>query len=228
MKCGIYKIENTINHKIYIGCSKHIEKRWQQHIYESVNDKQYQYNYSIHKAMRKYGIDNFTFECIEELTESELMEREKYWIDYYDSYSNGYNETKGGDCGPQMFGESNPKAKLTEEDVANIRTLLLQGKMLSEVYPLYADKISHRGFSHVWQGEVWPNIIPEAIQYVHSAEYIKKIKSFAAKSGISPEKQKIYEEIKQKREKGLKRQEVYKEYNHLYSESGFNKIWYKK
>ena len=59
-------------------------------------------------------------------------------------------------------------------------------------------------------------------------EYIKKIKSFAAKSGISPEKQKIYEEIKQKREKGLKRQEVYKEYNYLYSESGFNKIWYKK
>ena len=100
--------------------------------------------------------------------------------------------------------------------------------MLSEVYPLYANKISYRGFSYVWQGESWPNIIPEAIQYVHSAEYMKKIKSFAGKSNISPDKQKMYEEIKQKRKKGLKRQEVYKEYSHLYSESGFNKIWYKK
>ena len=228
MSCGIYKITNTINNKIYIGCSKHIELRWQQHIYETNNEKQYQYNYTIHRAMRKYGIENFTFECIEEVEENQMMEREKYWIDYYDSYNNGYNETNGGDCGPTMFGESNPKAKLTEADVIAIRTMLLDGKMLSEVYPIYADRISYRGFSHIWQGNSWSHILPEAIQYVKSNEYISKARSYAGKSGVSEEKQKIYEDIKKKKENGFSRLEVYEEYKHLYSISGFNKIWYKK
>lgn len=39
MSCGIYKIENNINHKIYIGQSKNIEKRWKSHIYGANNKK---------------------------------------------------------------------------------------------------------------------------------------------------------------------------------------------
>ena len=58
MSCGIYKITNKINQKCYIGCSKNIEKRWSSHKSESVLDQFPQYNYSIHKAFRKYGLDN--------------------------------------------------------------------------------------------------------------------------------------------------------------------------
>jgi len=48
--------------------------------------------------MRKYGIDNFSFEVIEECSLEELNDKEKYWIKYYDSHnsSNGYNLTDGG------------------------------------------------------------------------------------------------------------------------------------
>ena len=99
MSCGIYKITNKINQKCYIGCSKNIEKRWNSHKSESVLEQFPQYNYSIHKAFRKYGLDNFSFEIIEEISENKLFDREKYWITFYNSYNDGYNATIGGDGG---------------------------------------------------------------------------------------------------------------------------------
>lgn len=60
---GIYKITNKINHKCYIGQSNHIEKRLRDH-------KTYEWKrhpeYPLYKAFIKYGIENFTFEVIEE------------------------------------------------------------------------------------------------------------------------------------------------------------------
>lgn len=47
--------------------------------------------------MRKYGLNNFSFKIIEECSEKKLNDREIYWITFYDSYHNGYNETQGGD-----------------------------------------------------------------------------------------------------------------------------------
>lgn len=228
MKCGIYKITNLQNNKSYIGCSKNIEHRWIAHKSESMLEHNPQYNYSIHKAFRKYGIDNFSFEIIELVSEQELYEREKYWIAFYDSYNNGYNETIGGDCGPIMSGENNPNSKVQEIDVIAIRTALLEGKMPSEVYPLYSHKISRRGFDYIWRGNSWINIMPEAIEYVNSNEYLKKIKSYAGKASVSLEKQQIQKEIQEKKQKGLNRLEVYENYKNIYSLSGFNKVWYKK
>lgn len=228
-KCGIYKITNLINNKVYIGCSCDIEHRWIAHKSESILEHNPQYNYSIHRAFRKYGLDNFHFEIIELLSDSTMIyEREKYWIAFYDSYNSGYNETQGGDCGPVMSGDENPNSKLTEADVIAIRTAILEGKMLSEVYPNYANKITRRGFSHVWQGDAWQHVIPEAVQYVKSDKYLKSIKSYAAKQNVSLEKQIIRNEIMEKRKKGLNRLDVYEEYKDYYSLSGFNKIWYQK
>ena len=227
MSCGIYKITNMVNDKCYIGCSKNIEHRWIAHKSESIIEKNSQYNYSIHKAFRKYGIDNFSFEIIELVPDENLFEREKYWIDFYKSYDNGYNETLGGDCGPSLPGESNPNSKLTEAEVIIIRQSILDGKMLSEVYKDYSDKISLKGFTHIWQGSSWQHVLPEAINYVKSDEYISNARSFARKSQYSDEKIKIWNEIKDKKIKGLKRLDVYKEYKDSYSLSGFNKVWYK-
>lgn len=89
---GIYKITNNINGKIYIGQSRNIESRWQQHQEPARNSL-------ISRAIKKYGVDNFTFEVIEECTIEELDKREIYWIDYYKSFDNGYNLTRGGEKG---------------------------------------------------------------------------------------------------------------------------------
>ena len=45
MSCGIYKITNNINNKIYIECSKNIEHRWLAHKSESILENNQQYNY---------------------------------------------------------------------------------------------------------------------------------------------------------------------------------------
>ena len=91
----IYKIENKINGQIYIGQTvKSVEKRFQQH--KNNSNKSYFSQIVLYKAFNKYGIENFKCSEIEEVPNELLDEREKYWIEYYDSYFNGYNSTLGG------------------------------------------------------------------------------------------------------------------------------------
>ena len=61
---GIYKITNKINNKSYIGYSNNIERRWQEHM--ARYNCQQEYNKVLYKAIRKYGLSNFSFEVIEE------------------------------------------------------------------------------------------------------------------------------------------------------------------
>lgn len=95
---GIYKITNNINGKIYIGQSTRVKTRWEEHKNRPRE--------AIGEAIKKYGFENFTFEMIEECKEEQqLDEREKYWINYYNSYENGYNLTLGGNSGPKYSPE---------------------------------------------------------------------------------------------------------------------------
>lgn len=97
---GIYKITNKINNKIYIGMTtKDIEVRWKQHlkVSKSKNDRNHR---AIHKAILKYGVENFTFEKLHEtdiIDLDHLKELEIKYIKEYNSFKNGYNLTKGGD-----------------------------------------------------------------------------------------------------------------------------------
>ena len=100
--CGIYKIENLINGKIYIGKSINIHKRFKSHINDSFNENKPSYDHLIHKAIRKYGVENFSFDIIERCDEKELNEKETYWISFYDccvldGKEKGYNMTRGGE-----------------------------------------------------------------------------------------------------------------------------------
>lgn len=92
----IYKITNKINGKCYIGKTQFsLQKRWKEHC----SDYQRR-NYEkrpLYAAMKKYGIENFYIEQIEECPIEQIDNREKYWIEFYGSFINGYNATKGGD-----------------------------------------------------------------------------------------------------------------------------------
>lgn len=99
MTIGIYKIINNLNNKIYIGQSIHIEQRISEHKSESLygSPDRLAYNSVIHKAIRKYGWDNFSWEIIEECSIPQLDDKEKYWIAYFNSLvPNGYNILIGG------------------------------------------------------------------------------------------------------------------------------------
>ena len=95
----IYKIENNINHKIYIGLTtRTILQRWGQHKTECKRTDKYPNN-KFYSALRKYGVDNFTVSQVEEANNEILPEREQYWIAYYNTYYDGYNSDFGGGTG---------------------------------------------------------------------------------------------------------------------------------
>lgn len=95
----IYKYENKINGHSYIGQTNNIDKRKREHRNASQNPNHKDYNLPIHRAITKYGEDNFIFSILEECSSQVVNERERYWIAYYNSYSKGYNATIGGQDG---------------------------------------------------------------------------------------------------------------------------------
>ena len=88
MKKCIYKITNLINNKIYIGQTNDYERRVREHKNKMYGNVQK----PLYKAIDEYGIENFTFEIIENYCE-DYNEKEHYWIKYYnsDEKDRGYN-----------------------------------------------------------------------------------------------------------------------------------------
>ena len=93
--CGIYKITNLLNKKVYIGQSVDVKTRWSNHIKASLGIDSIAHS-KVHDAMAQDGVWNFTFELLEKCDKSMLNEREKYYIGFYQSNLYGYNLTKGG------------------------------------------------------------------------------------------------------------------------------------
>ena len=92
--CGIYKITRLKTGEIYIGKSTDVKSRWQQHIKTACNCGNIAHS-QLHTTMQKDGIENFTFELLEEVAKDKLSEREKYWINFYNSKQYGLNEKNG-------------------------------------------------------------------------------------------------------------------------------------
>lgn len=91
---GIYKITNQITKECYIGQSVDISKRWKDHAKCGLGIDTPAGN-KLYKAMQTYGIWNFSWEVLEQCSKDLLDEKEKYYIELYDSYNYGYNSNKG-------------------------------------------------------------------------------------------------------------------------------------
>ena len=92
--CGIYKITNLLTEQCYIGQSVNISDRWKQHckcglgIDASATNK-------LYNSMQKDGVWNFTFELLEQCSKENLNQKEKFWIEMYQSNKFGLNIMKG-------------------------------------------------------------------------------------------------------------------------------------
>ena len=116
----IYKIENLVNHKVYIGLTtRDIHKRWWEHVNEAYSTKKSK-DFALHSAIRKYGEKNFIIDIIDTAeTIEELKQKEIYYIGLYHSYTldpqcNGYNMTMGGDLNIHLKGEKSSTSKNTD------------------------------------------------------------------------------------------------------------------
>ena len=147
---------------MYIGQSNDIERRFKEHIYKK--------DLYIEQVIEEEGVDNFSFEIVEECPLEELDEKEKYYINYYNSYYEGYNRSLGGNG---QTGENNSNAKITTEDVINIRQQYALHARTKDVYSLYKNKISYNYFMTIWEGKSWTNIMSE-IYTKDNKEYYSK------------------------------------------------------
>ena len=137
MKLGkIYLIFNDVNDKVYVGQTiQSLNKRFNGHCCYSKTDRSV--NMYIKRAIHKYGRDKFHIKLIEECPIKELSKREKYWINYYDSYNNGYNLTLGGQ-------DSNYFSLHKLEDSIDIKKF---EEYILEFKPLAIEVASHFGIS---------------------------------------------------------------------------------
>lgn len=91
---GIYKITRLKTGEIYIGKSTDVKKRWTEHCKTAYGVGTIAHS-ALHTTIKKDGIENFTFELLEEVPKDKLTEREKYWITFYQSKEYGMNERNG-------------------------------------------------------------------------------------------------------------------------------------
>jgi group I intron endonuclease len=138
MNGTIYKIENKINGKVYIGQTWHYKSRYLH--YKNLHCKRQP---KLYRALKKYGIDNFTFEALAEniIDQKELDSLECYWMEKFDCRTKGYNIKEGGSAGRHAE-ETKKKISLaskgrpkSEEHKKNM-SLALKG----ENHPMYGKK----------------------------------------------------------------------------------------
>jgi len=89
---GVYKIENLQNKMVYIGSSGNIEKRWEKHKTDLLQNKHH--SYKLQEAFNEYmDLNNFKFEVVElvDNTKLHLLKREQFYIDKYNAFTDGYN-----------------------------------------------------------------------------------------------------------------------------------------
>lgn len=161
---GIYKITNKVNGKIYIGQSVDCHRRKMEHLRSGQPEKygkknERDSNTPIHLAMQKYGVENFSFEIIEECAKELLNEKERYWINYYDSQNKekGYNLSIGGQDNVGAKGEYHSQAKLTQQEVDEIIDLLQHTELtLDEIADKY-NKVGKSMICLINAGKNWYN-----------------------------------------------------------------------
>lgn len=222
MSQGIYKITNKINNKIYIGKSTDIEKRWKYHI--SHYNYEREYNKPLYKAFRKYGVENFSFEIIEECL-LDIDEKEKYWINFYNSYKNGYNATIGGEGGVTVLSPREKYGKLTTNEVIYLRKRFAECKYpASYIYECeFKDKITKRGFQAIWLGQNAKNIMSEVFTEENKQKNLQLGRLY---EGLLKRRKKISLEqtleIRERIKKGESRKSIWLfEFQDIYTEGGF-------
>ena len=195
----IYKIENLINHKKYIGLTNNIQRRYLRHFSDlkrGCHDNSF-----LQKEYNIYGKDNFSFEQIFEgdISSKEISEKEKYYIKLYDSFHNGYNQNEGGNFGP-----TNGGSHLIETDVLNILAALefmsRPGQILSDMFGVTKTTISRikHGVSHIQYKEKYDKMSYEQRKAIYdifcetTSFYEKKVQTTIIKSNRKMTKEQVF------------------------------------
>lgn len=196
----IYSIKNIINDKVYVGCTiTTLKKRFEEHAWRCLKSDS---NTKFCNSIRKYGIENFNIELIEECEIKVIYEREKHYIEQFNTYNTGLNSTIGGEgcLGYKHSKEIREKISLTIKDGRSHK-----GKTYEELYGDRAEEEKlKRKISSCW------NKMTEDEKNLR-VNNIKTATRKNSKYGID-----LVKEIKQKINEGVKIKELKKMYPQVY------------
>jgi group I intron endonuclease len=201
---GVYMIKNTINGKIYIGCSINVERRLNAHRYYLIRGNHP--NLHLQQSWNKYGKEAFIFELIEECINSVLYKREHFFATFYDCLNNkkGYNKLPTSENKrPSFFTEEIRKkislskigipckykgvkrpAEVIEKMKLNRKsTTGINNPMYGRKNPTTSERNKLRTKKTMPSDYVWPSSVA-VFQYTKNMELIKRFDSVreAAKS----------------------------------------------
>ena len=191
----IYGWYCTVTDKWFVGQTVNPEKRFNRHISEAINKGD---NNKFHRALRKYGIDNFVYCVLEEnILRENLNLKEILWIEEFDSFYCGYNLTSGGDTncifseetkeklkGRQVWnkGKINPYSEETRKRMSEShkgKSSPRKGKYHSK------ESIERMSESHKGKSGYWTN--------KHLSEETRKRISESLKGIVSPNRKMVYQ-----------------------------------
>lgn len=208
--------------------TNNIRKRFHDHISTSLkpNNK----NHSlIHRAIKKHGSQSFHFSVIEIVDNRTIAStREKYWIEFYQTYvpkygdEFGYNLTLGGDGSQDgtSAGERNPKSKLTKLQALNIKTSSLPTKELSAIY-----NVGRTTIQRIRSGKIWKEL--SHITSLQEGNYPDRKGESSSRSKLDWEK---VESLREDYVAGYKIADLSRKYNTSWTNVHFiiqNKTWVK-
>ena len=199
----IYCFTNNINGKKYIGQS--ISKgnaRYNNHKSSYKNPDDCEYESPLHRAFRKHGFENFTYEILAQDIESIdlLNQLEIQYIQQYNcQIPNGYNIEPGGkNCAKPKTIEHRKKevwaqAKLTEEEVIELRKAYQRKESPTKIYKEKYENIMHyNSFLNIWSGRRYALIMPEVFEKGRhtklNAETVKLIRKDREETNLSYDK----------------------------------------
>lgn len=204
----IYKYTNKTNGKHYIGQTNDLRKRYNCHKSEAFNPKAKGYYLPFHCAIRKYGMENFSYDVLEEIADGESQDfidnREIHFIEYYHSLvsENGYNLTIGGGGCPKRpltYEEKLQSSRLfTGKEIQDIQNRLMNDEEYDDIEKIYSPKLKRTFLVNINTGNNFYN-----------PEFDYPLKK-NAKSRFS---QKEIRAIKNKIKAGVKYADIQKEYN---------------
>ena len=180
MKSGVYIYTNEVNGKKYVGQSQDVDRRIKEHIYRASEKTSQEYNSILHRAFRKYGIENFSIEkiscSVEEMNDIEVQLIEKYNT----LFPNGYNIQRGGNytSSPQKL-----SLLMVEEITDLLENSSLTGKEISEKYNVSAKMIAGINTGLYWKRDLQYPIRDNSAEIRNCSNCGKEITS-GSKSGL--------------------------------------------
>ena len=187
-KPGVYLITNTVNSKCYIGQAINLRNRLKSHISNYTNKR---YDNPLYRAFNKYGLDKFTYQLSDVLEENDYKEARKQldileikYIETYNSYNKGYNQTKDSDRGILGYKFTEKQIEKQKENTTKRINESLQCKIylydINNKYtymfiaPRYADH--YFGWKEGTTKNMLPNILGKKKYIVYRSDEEKQTK----------------------------------------------------